>query len=326
MNPAGRHMMIGFDGKEMSSELEKFIKKIFPAGVILFGRNFESFEQLRKLTRDLKSVLGEDVIVGVDQEGGRVARLSGPHFTKFPPMMELGAKNDAAEAVRNAGATLARELKSAGINLDFAPVLDVLTNDQNKVIGDRAFSSDPQIVAELGCALIGAMQEEGVAACGKHFPGHGATFEDSHLELPMLDHDRARLDECELVPFRAAIECGVASMMTAHLLMPNFDPEYPAAISRALTHDMLREELDFRGVIFTDDLIMKGITCRFGVGEAAALALQAGADIAVICHNNEDIFSAAKSIEKLISEEKILPSVLESSLKRINQLKHSFCK
>lgn len=275
--------MLGVYGTEMTAETAKTIKDSGCRGVILFSRNYKNPKQLKKFNADLNDAAGKELIIAVDQEGGRVARLGAP-FTKIPPMAEIGRMPDGEEKAREIGETLGRELKDVGINMDFAPVLDVATNAFNPIIGDRSFSSDAETVAKLGCAFIKGLQSQGVMACGKHFPGHGDTDVDSHLGLPVLYHTRSRFDACEFIPFKRAIEAGVAAIMTAHIMVPNLDPDFPATISRTITRDILRRELGFKGLIFTDDLNMRGIADTYSPAESAKLAVAAGADIALICH------------------------------------------
>src|SRR5213075_2547374 len=192
--------------------------------------------------------------VSVDQEGGRVARLKAP-FTEWPPMATLGRSGDIALAERFARA-LADELKAVGITLDYAPVLDIHTNPKNPVIGDRALAEKAEEAARLGSAIVRTLQAEGIAACGKHFPGHGDTATDSHEELPIVEHPPDRLRAVEFVPFRAAIEANVAFIMTAHVRVTSIDDERPATLSRKIVYDLLRDELGFAGVIISDDLEM----------------------------------------------------------------------
>src|SRR5213075_371156 len=187
--------------------------------------------------------------VSVDQEGGRVARLKAP-FTEWPPMATLGRSGDIALAERFARA-LADELKAVGITLDYAPVLDIHTNPKNPVIGDRALAEKAEEAARLGSAIVRTLQAEGIAACGKHFPGHGDTSTDSHLELPIVEHPPERLREVEFLPFRAAVEAGVATIMTAHVFVPSLDEERPATLSRRIVFDILRNELNYQGVILS---------------------------------------------------------------------------
>jgi beta-N-acetylhexosaminidase len=201
--------------------------------------------------------------VAIDQEGGRVARLKSP-FTEWPPMATLGRSGDVALAGRFAAA-LAAELRSVGVTLDYAPVLDIHTNPKIQLIGDRALSEDPRQVAALGAAIIAGLQNNGVAACGKHFPGHGDTTVDSHLDLPLIEHPPDRIRRVECVPFQEAIRSGVAFIMTAHVLVPSFDEQKPATLSRRIVFDLLRDELGFGGVILSDDLEMKALAKDYSI-------------------------------------------------------------
>ena len=191
-------------------------------------------------------------MVAIDHEGGRVLRLGEP-FTQFPPAAVVGRTRNPDLAYR-VGHAMGVELASVGIDLSFAPVLDVHSNPANPVIGDRAFGSDPALVSEMGIALMRGLHDGGVLSCGKHFPGHGDTEKDSHLELPVVRRSRAELEQTELVPFRAAIAAGVPMLMSAHVLYPALDPEHPATLSRAILTDLLRGELHFDGVVASDDL------------------------------------------------------------------------
>jgi beta-N-acetylhexosaminidase len=219
--------------------------------------------------------------VSVDQEGGRVARLRGPPYTALPPMRVVGQRGD-AETARRVGRLLAFELRATGFDWDFAPVLDVDSNPANPVIGDRSFSSDPAEVARLGAALGEGMERAGVASCGKHFPGHGDTLQDSHLVLPVLEHGLERLEAVELVPFRAYARAGLASLMTAHVRFPALGEDVPATMSPASITGLLRRRVGFEGVVVSDDLEMKAISDP----EAAAVdAVRAGVDVLLVCHH-----------------------------------------
>jgi beta-N-acetylhexosaminidase len=221
----------------------------------------------------------------VDQEGGRVLRLR-ESFTEIPSMRELGRAGD-ENLARHLGQILARELRAVNGDLNFAPVLDVDTNPANPVIADRSLGSDPQLVARFGVALMQGIQSEGVAACGKHFPGHGDTAQDSHYELPRLPHGIDRLEAVELAPFRAAIAAGIASIMTAHVIFEGIDPQYPAMLSRTILHELLREQLGFAGVIICDDMEMKAISANFGFEESIIRAADAGVDLFMVCHTQD---------------------------------------
>jgi len=225
-----------------------------------------------------------------------VARLKAP-FTEWPPMATLGRRGDDALARRFAAA-LAAELRAVGITLDYAPVLDIHTNPKNPIIGDRALSDDAAMVARLGAAIIDELQRNGVAACGKHFPGHGDTSVDSHLELPLVEHPPDRIRRVECVPFAAAIKAGVAFIMTAHVLVPSLDEERPATLSPRIVRQMLREELGFEGVILSDDLEMKAIAATYSVPDAAVQAIAAGCDGVLVCSG--DIEAQAVTLEALV--------------------------
>jgi beta-N-acetylhexosaminidase len=251
-------------------------------GVTLFKRNIEAPEQVAELSYDLQALSMElPLWVAVDQEGGRVARLHAP-FTTWPPMATLGRAGDEKLAYRFASA-LAVELKAVGITLDYAPVLDIHTNPANPIIGDRALGEDAGMVARLGAAIVRGLQEHGVAACGKHFPGHGDTSTDSHLALPIVEHPPDRIRRVECVPFREAIRNDVAFMMTAHILVPALDEQNPATLSRTIVQGLLREELGFSGVILSDDLEMKAIAAAMSIPEAAVRAIAAGCDGVLVC-------------------------------------------
>jgi beta-N-acetylhexosaminidase len=266
-------------------------------GVIYFPRNIVDPAQVAALSREVSGLARDwPIWISVDQEGGRVARLRAP-FTEWPPAMSLGRSGDDRLAERFATA-LATELRAVGITLDYAPVLDVHTNPANAVIGDRALAGQADLAARLGAVVIAAMQAAGLAACGKHFPGHGDTHADSHDELPLVEHDRRRLDHVEFVPFTRAIDAQVASIMTAHVLAPALDPDRIASFSPLVVDRILKQELGFAGVVISDDLGMKAVSATTSFPEAAVLAIGAGCDAALLCHASPDECVAA--LEALI--------------------------
>jgi beta-N-acetylhexosaminidase len=279
---AAQLLTVGFPGKELGPELERLLDRGV-GGVILFKRNVGSARDVAELVRAIKRRAGRPLVVSIDQEGGAVARLR-EGFTKLPPMRDLGATRDAGLA-REVGRVLGRELAAVGIDLDFAPVLDVDTNPDNPVIGARSFGREPELVAELGVALARGLVDAGVAPCGKHFPGHGDTRQDSHLELPRLSHGLARLRATELVPFEAAVRAEVPALMTAHVVMEALDAEVPATMSRAVLGGLLRDELGFGGVVFTDDLDMRAIADHFALEHVARASLAAGVDAFLCCQS-----------------------------------------
>src|SRR5947207_5499977 len=229
----GQLLIAGFEGQQVPVELRSLAREFGLGGVILFARNVGEPEQVAELCYDAGRLVPEvPPWVSVDQEGGRVARLKAP-FTEWPAMATLGRSGDVRLAERFARA-LAAELRTVGITLDYAPVLDIHTNPKNPVIGDRALSEKAEEVARFGAAIVAALQSAGVAACGKHFPGHGDTQADSHLELPLVEHPLERLRQVEFLPFKAAIAAGVAAMMTAHVFLPALDEKHPATLSRRI--------------------------------------------------------------------------------------------
>lgn len=320
----GQLLIAGFDGHTIPVELRTLAREFGLGGVILFARNVAEPAQVAELSFDAARLLPDlPLWVSIDQEGGRVARLKAP-FTEWPPMATLGRSGDVALAGRFARA-LAAELKAVGITLDYAPVLDVNTNPNSPVIGDRALADTADAAATLGAAIVRAMQDEGVAACGKHFPGHGDTGADSHHELPLVEHPPERLRELELVPFRAAIDAGAAAIMTAHVLVPALDERRPATLSRRIVTGLLREELGYEGVILSDDLEMKAIAAAHPVPAAAVMAIDAGCDGVLVSSGDHD--GQAAALEALVhaAEDGRLPlSRVEDALARQRRAKERF--
>jgi beta-N-acetylhexosaminidase len=283
---AAAFLMIGFEGLDLTEGPRTLLRR-GAFGAILFARNFADREQVAGLCAAIKAVAPDrPVAVAVDQEGGRVLRFRGPGFTEIPAMRDVGL-HGGPERARAVGALLASELRPLGIDIDFAPVLDVDSNPANPVIGERSFHRTPERVAACGVALIEGLQSGGVAACGKHFPGHGDTDLDSHHHLPRLAHDLARLRAIELVPFRAAIATGVAAVMSSHILFPALDADRPATMSPAALGGILRRELGFTGTVFSDDLEMKAIAEHYPMPGAAVDAARAGCDVLLACHTAE---------------------------------------
>src|SRR3954468_12392753 len=320
----GQLLIAGFDGQQLSPELRSLAREFGLGGVILFARNVADPEQVAEVAFDAARMLPDlPAWVSVDQEGGRVARLKAP-FTEWPPMATLGRSGDVALAERFARA-LAAELKAVGITLDYAPVLDIHTNVKNPVIGDRALAEKAEDVARLGAAIVRTLQAEGIAACGKHFPGHGDTSADSHLELPLVEHPPDRLRRVEFVPFKAAIDAGVATIMTAHVLVPALDEKRPATLSRRVVQEILREELHYDGVILSDDLEMKAVAAEYEVPSAAVLAVQAGCDGVLICSGDHDTQVAAlEALIHAIEDERIPMLRVEDALRRQRRAKERF--
>ena len=316
--------MAGFQGATIPDELRALSREFDLGGVVLFGRNVEAPEQVAELAYEVQALGREAPLwVSVDQEGGRVARLGTP-FTAWPPMSSLGRCGDVSLARRFAR-SLARELKAVGISLDYAPVLDVHTNVRNPVTGDRALSENADDVARLGAAIIEGLQAEGVAACGKHFPGHGDTSEDSHAELPVVEHPLERLRDVELVPFRAAIDHGVACLMTAHVLFPALDDARPATLSRDIVTELLRVELGFTGIIATDDMSMKAIAGDRSLECATVEAIAAGCDLALLCEPNiDEQVCAIEAVIRAVEQEELSSERIDEARLRNQRVKAQF--
>ena len=319
----GQLLIGSLAGTTITPELRSLAREFELGGITLFKRNIEAPEQVAELSHDLQG-LGRElpVWVAVDQEGGRVARLKAP-FTEWPPMATLGRSADSGLAMRFAAA-LAVELKAVGVTLDFAPVLDIHTNPDNPIIGDRALAADADAVARLGVAIIRGLQDNGVAACGKHFPGHGDTSVDSHLDLPLVEHPPDRIRRVECVPFREAARANVAFMMTAHLLVPSLDDERPATLSPRIVA-ILRDELRYGGVILSDDLEMKAIANTYAAPDAAVQAIAAGCDGVLICSG--DVETQAATLEALVhaTEDGRIPYPrLDDALARLRRAKERF--
>jgi beta-N-acetylhexosaminidase len=313
----GQLLFVGFDGVAAPAQVLERIHEGRIGGVVLFKRNVAAPDQLRELVAALRGAApaSAPLLVAMDQEGGRVQRLRGP-WTEWPAMRRVAERGDPATTAAVA-AGLARELRDVGIELDFAPVVDVDTNPANPVIGDRSFARTAEEVSRHARAFIAALQAGGVAACAKHFPGHGDTAQDSHLELPRLDHDLARLASVELPPFRAAIEAGVASIMTAHVLLPRLDPDRPATLSpRALA--ILRGDLGYDGVVFSDDLEMRAVADRWSIEDRLELSLRAGCDALLVC---SDVALWERGLAHL---ETLPAALLGEPLRRVADLKARF--
>jgi len=284
-NIVGAHFIFGFSGTQVSEQTISLIKEIRPAGFIVMGDNYESPEQVFDVCTDLQTVSPEPLIISVDQEGGRVSRLKEP-FLKAPTAQKLGQINSPKLCFEIAHA-IGRELLSVGINLDFLPVCDILTNLKNTVIADRAFSSDEHIVTALASAMTRGLQKAGVMACAKHFPGHGDTLIDSHMDLPHSDTTLDELKKRELIPFQRAFKSGAATVMSAHILSKALDPTMPVTLSpQAL--GFLRKEMRFSGLIISDDMNMGALTQNYQEDEALYLAVTAGIDILLYCDSDHD--------------------------------------
>lgn len=317
---AGSLLIIGLPGPELDAEAERLLAEVQPLGVILFRRNITSTAQLRDLTRRLRTGR-PDLLVAIDHEGGRVHRMPSD-FTHFPPSLVM-ARNGDPGLLRDVAHAHAAELREAGFNLTFSPVLDVHTNPDNPIIGDRAFGTTPEEVIHNALPYLQGLVEGGILPCGKHFPGHGDTQVDSHLALPVLPaatHDLGRLRSLELRPFARAISQGIPMIMTAHVVCEALDPSVPATLSPRTIDGCLRRELGFHGYVVSDDLEMKAIADHYSVGRAAVLSILAGCDGCLVCATPSLIREAHVALRDAIASGEIPAAVLATALQRRDKL------
>ena len=320
---AARLLCIGFPGSSPTEEVADLVRQGVRS-VILFARNAGDRDQVSRTIAEVKALASnpdDPILVCVDQEGGPTVRFT-DGFDPPPAMREVGGGGPEAAAAIGAG--LAADLRPVGIDLDLAPVVDVDSNPANPVIGSRSFSRDAQVVGRCGAALVASMQAGGVAACGKHFPGHGDTDSDSHHDLPVLRHDLERLDRVELPPFRAVIEAGVAAIMTTHVVFEAIDPGVPATMSRAAIDGLLRGRLGFDGVVISDDLEMAAIAelpeLDGDLGEAAVRAVDAGVDLVLCCHEPERQRRVIEALAIAIDSGRLDENRITSAHRRLDRL------
>ena len=319
----GQLLMVGFQGTKLSSEFINWLQEYRPGGVILFSRNLVDMEQIAQLTNSLQELAPDPpLLIAIDQEGGSVSRLP-QDFTIFPSASTVATcqSPDVAYAVAE---ITAKELRAVGINMNMAPVLDVSSNPENPIIGNRAYGNHPGQVCIFGTATMQGLKNNGIIPCGKHFPGHGDTVTDSHKVLPVVNANRERLNKIELEPFRHAIQQGLPTIMTAHVHYPALDAETSATLSRPILTDLLREELGFQGVTITDDMEMRAILDCNTIGEASVRSLQAGANMVLICHQRERQTEAVRAIKQALDCGEIGLDILQDSVKRISFLKQKY--
>jgi beta-N-acetylhexosaminidase len=318
----GRLLFVGIPAPVLDDATRRTLEQLHAGGVVLFRRNIGTPADIAALTTALHALPSEPLIA-IDHEGGRVLRLSEP-FTPFPAAVRIGATRNPTIA-HEVGRAMAQELATVGIDLNFAPVLDVHSNPANPVIGDRAFGSDPALVRDMGIALMRGLLDGGVVPCGKHFPGHGDTEKDSHLELPVVRRSRRELEQTELVPFRAAIAAGMPMLMSAHVLYPALDADHPATLSAKILTDLLRGELGFEGVIASDDLHMRAIADHRSIGDAAVATLTAGADVLLVCQELDKAVLVAEAIERAVRDGALSSERVHAAAERVSRLRSSRC-
>ncbi|WP_078382122.1 beta-N-acetylhexosaminidase [Sutcliffiella halmapala] len=320
----GQLFMAGFHGTEPSEEITKLIQDYHIGGVIYFTRNVKEVKQVYELSRSLQKIAknaGElPLFISIDQEGGMVARIT-EGVTLSPGNMALGATGD-KEAVYRLGKIVGKELRTLGVNMNFAPCVDVNNNPLNPVIGVRSYGEDPRIVAEFGVEAVKGLQEENVSAVSKHFPGHGDTNVDSHLDLPVIAHGLERLESLELIPFKETFDQDVDGVMVAHINFPAIEPEnVPSTLSKRIVNGLLREKLGYDGVAMTDCMEMKAIIDYYGIEEASIMAVEAGIDIVLISHTFERQYRAMEAVRKAVESGRISTEQVDRSVERILKLK-----
>lgn len=323
----GQMLMVGFHSTFYDDHIEQLVGEYKIGNVILFSRNILDSRQTRDLCSRIQSKMlehtGIPAFISIDHEGGMVSRVH-RDITCLPGNMAVGATNDPANAGKVAGIA-ARELRALGININFAPVLDVNNNPLNPVIGVRSYGEAPEKVADFGVSYIKGLQENGVIATAKHFPGHGDTAVDSHVDLPLVAHDRERLYGVELYPFRKAVGNGVDAVMTAHILFPALDGDgLPATLSYNILTNVLRKELGFEGIIVTDCMEMSAISKYFGTAKAAVRAIKAGADLILISHTREVQIQAFHEIKNAVLTGEIPMDRIDESVDRILRIKKKY--
>ncbi|MCB1137445.1 MAG: beta-N-acetylhexosaminidase [Leptospiraceae bacterium] len=313
----GQLIHIGISGKTMRSGIDSEIGRFRPGGVILFGVNLGSAQEVKDLNRKLQESslkhTGIPLLISIDQEGGRVVRLT--HITQFPGAMSMGQTGE-PDLARAVGFVTAKELRDFGFNLVLAPVLDINNNPKNPVINTRSYGSNTSTVTSMGLAYMEGVQTAGSIPVIKHFPGHGDTTVDSHHDLPTISRTLEELRKTELVPFKAAIEKNAPALMTAHILFPALDPEYPATLSSAILQNLLRKELHFKGLIFTDAMEMKAIADRYETGRSAVLAIKAGVDVLLLTAEGPTTRRMFEAIIEAVQKGEISQQRIDESVKR----------
>ena len=318
----GQLLIVGFEGIELNDITREYIEELGVGGLIFFTRNIESKEQVTTLVQDINDISDIPLFLAIDEEGGKVSRLP-REFIKLPDSIDIGNTKDYDLAFEY-GKLLANRVKSLGLNLNFAPVMDIHSNPNNPVIGKRAFGTRPEIVSEMGIQLANGIRSVNIIPSIKHFPGHGDTSTDSHMELPIIDKTIDELREFELIPFNKAIKEDIEMIMSAHILIPSIDEEYPATLSKKLLADILRDEMGYRGIIISDDMTMSAIIDNYSLEEASIDFLQAGGDIILICHGVENPSLVFDKIMENIESKELTVEEIDEKVYRILELKNRY--
>lgn len=321
----GQMVIVGFDGYAVNDAIRAMIRNYHVGGIILYSYNVQNSNQLLALVNTLKrvnAINGIPLFISVDEEGGRVSRMPA-ELKKFPANAVIGSKNNGDLSYR-IGKVIAEEIKAFGFNMDFAPVLDINSNPDNPVIGDRSFGPNPQIVSKLGVQTMKGIQAEGVIPVVKHFPGHGDTSVDSHVGLPVVNYDLNRLKSFELVPFAEAVKNGADAVMVAHILLNKIDPANPSSLSKAVITDILRGQLNFNGVVISDDMTMGAIVKNYDLANAAVKSINAGGDIVLVSRGYDNEVKVMDALKNAVLNGTISRQRLDDSVYRILKLKRKY--
>lgn len=321
----GQLIFAGVEGTSRSEKNDQLIKNLKVGGIILNKKNLDNPSQTVLLINRFKALNDKNPIplfFGIDQEGGRISKLPGG-LTDIPTNMEIGQVNNQNFSFE-IGQVLGKMVKVYGFNVNFAPVLDVNSNPNNPVIGDRSFGNNPYLVADLGIQTMKGLMKEKIIPTIKHFPGHGDTSVDSHLELPRVDKTLSQLKNLELIPFKRAIQSGAEMVMVAHLLLPEIDPNLPSSLSEKIVSDLLRKDLGFNGVVITDDLTMKAISGNFTIGAAAVKSIKAGTDMVMVAHKYENILEVFSALKEAVLRGELSEERINESVQRILELKKKY--
>lgn len=321
----GQMVMSGVDGYNLGDNTVRMIKDYHVGGFIILGENVKNANQLLRLVNSLKNANSKNktpLFLSLDQEGGRIDRMP-PEFKRLPTNLQIG-KIGVSRFSYAMGGILSDELNAFGFNMDFAPVLDINSNPNNPVIGDRSFGDDPDLVTRLGIQTMNGIKSGNIIPVAKHFPGHGDTSVDSHKGLPSVNSDMQRLKNFELIPFAAAVKNNADAVMVAHILLKKIDPKYPASMSKAIITDVLRGDMKFDGVVITDDMTMGAISQNYDIGDAAVVSVQAGADIVLVCHVYENELSAVNALKRAVRDGSLTERRIDESVYRILKLKSKY--
>lgn len=324
---AGQLLIVGFKGTFLNDRTKSYINDLKVGGLILFDRNIESKGQIIGLVEEIKGSNAEEDIplfLCIDEEGGSISRLP-KEYRRLPDPFQIGETNDVDIAFQF-GQLLRNRVKGLGLNLNFAPVLDIHSNPDNPVIGKRAYGTNPERVSDIGLEVAKGIRNSSIIPAVKHFPGHGDTSTDSHLELPIIDKSLEELRNFELIPFEDAIENNIEMIMMAHILLPSLDKDYPATLSKKIVHDLLRDEMGYEGVIVSDDMTMGAIVNNFTLEDACIDFLKAGGDILLVCHGEDNPRIVFDKIIDAVEIGELSMEEIDEKVYRILELKDRYLK